>query len=60
METALRALHQVNVDVGFLQETNLTQDIYIRHGAGYDIWAMEAESWHGGVVVVVYRATEGW
>ena len=34
LETALRALQQGNVDVGFLQETKLTQGIHTRHGAG--------------------------
>ena len=42
LETALWALHQGNVDVGFLQETNLMQGIHTRHGAGYDVWEMEA------------------
>ena len=36
------------MDVGFLQETKLMQGIHIRNGMGYDIWKMEAESWHEG------------
>ena len=60
METALWALQQGNVDVGFLQEKKLTQGIYTRNGAGYDVWETEAESWHRGGVAVVWRAPKGY
>ena len=59
METALRALQQGNVDLGFLHETNLEQGIHTRHSTGYDVWETEAESWHWGEVVVVWRAAKG-
>ena len=60
LETALRALHQGNVDMGFLQENNLMQGIHTRHGTGYNVWAMDAESWHWGGVTVVWRSEKGW
>ena len=47
-ETAIQALHQGNVDVGSLQETNLMQGIQNRHYAGYNVWATDAESRHRG------------
>ena len=53
LETALQALYQGNVDVGFLQEKKLTQGIYTRHGVGYNVWATEAYSSHQGGVAVV-------
>ena len=43
-ETALRALQQGNVDVGFLQETKLMQGIHTRYNPGYDVWVTEAKS----------------
>ena len=36
MESALQALQQGNAEVGFLQETKLTQGIHTRHVSGYD------------------------
>ena len=48
LETALRELHQRNVDVVFLQETKLTQGIHTRNGAGYGVCVTEAESQHRG------------
>ena len=48
LEAALRALQQGNVNIGVLQETKLTQGIHKRHGAGHDVWEIEAEIWHRG------------
>ena len=48
------------MDVGFLQETNLMQGIYIRHGEVYDVWVTEEVSWHWGGFAVVWRAAKGW
>ena len=55
LEKALSALQEGNVDVGFLHETKLTQDIQTWHGTGYNIWAMEAKSWHRRGVALVWR-----
>ena len=48
-----------NVDVGFLQETKLTQGIHTRNVAGYEVWETEAESWHRGGVALVWRPAKG-
>ena len=37
-----------NVNIGFLQETNLTKGIHTRYGAGYAVYDMEAEIIHWG------------
>ena len=60
LKTSLQALQHGNADLGFLQESKLTQGINTRHGKGYDVWSTEAESWHQGGVVVVLRAAKGW
>ena len=48
LETAIRTLQKLNMDVGFLQETKLTQGIHTQHGAGYDVSATEVEIRHQG------------
>ena len=48
MEAALHAIHQDNVGIRVIQETKLTQGIQNRNGAGYDVWATEAERQHRG------------
>ena len=59
LETALWALQKGNVDVGFLQETKLTQGIHTQNSVGYNDLATDAESWHrGGGVAVVWRAVK--
>ena len=57
---ALQSPQQETVDVGFLQENNLTQGIHTQHGAGYDVWKMDAYSRHQGVFTVVWRAAKVW
>ena len=54
------ALKKGNVDVGVLQEKNITKGIHTSYGAGHVVWEMEAESRHWGVVVVVWREEAGW
>ena len=48
LETALWALQKGNVDVGFLQETKLTQGIHTQNSVGYNVLATDADSWHRG------------
>ena len=60
LEAALRALQQGNVNIGVLQETKLTQGIHKRHGAGHDVWEIEAEIWHRGGIAVAWRVKAGW
>ena len=59
LETALWALQQGNMDVGFLQETKLTQGIHTQNGTGYNVWETEAESWNWRGVTMVWRAAKG-
>ena len=53
LEAVLWASKQGNVDVGFLQETKLTEGIRTRYGAGYAVWVTEAGSRHWGAVTEV-------
>ena len=53
-------MKQGNLDVGVLQETKLTEVIHTRYGAGYAIWATEAESRYRGGVAVVWSEATGW
>ena len=48
------------MDVGFLQETKLTQGIHTSRSVGYKFWVTEAYSQHRGGVTVVQRAAKGW
>ena len=47
------------MDVGFLQDTKLTQGIQTCNGARYNVLEMEAESLQWGGVAVVLRAEKG-
>ena len=60
LETALQVLQKGNVEMGFLKETKLAQGIHTQNGAGYNVWAMEAESLRQGVVTVVWIVAKGW
>ena len=60
LEAALRALKQVNIYVGLLQEMKLTNGIHARQGAGCAIWATEAEIRHQGGIEVVRRKESRW
>ena len=55
LETALRALSIVGVDVCFLTETKLTAGIYTRLSSGYRVLATNAVSHRQGGVALVYR-----
>jgi exonuclease III len=50
LESALRAMDSLGVDIGLFQETKLTGDIYTRFSSGYSVIASNAPSaWSGGV-----------
>ena len=55
LETALRALSKVGVDICFLTETKLTDGIYTRFSSGYRVLATNAVSHHQGGIALVYR-----
>ena len=57
LEAALRGMSQANMDLGILQETKLTDGVYTRGSAGYNVIATDAPSRHRGGVVLFYRST---
>ena len=44
LEAALRGMEQANLNMGILQETNITDRVYTRASAGYRIVATDAPS----------------
>ena len=60
LEMELQALHQGNVDLGFLQETNLMQGMQTWRNADYDVWSTEVQIRNWGGFVVVWIAEKGW
>ena len=57
LEQALRAMDLMGVDVGFLQETKLTNGVYTRRSSGYNVFATEASSHSQGGVALFYRSS---
>ena len=55
LESALRRMIQENVDVGFFQETKLTEGIYTRFLAGYKVVVTPAPSRHQDGVAIFYQ-----
>ena len=60
LETALRALSVVGVDICFLQETKLTDGIYTRFSSDYHVLATNAVSRAQGGIALVYRDSPYW
>ena len=54
LEAALRGVSSANMDLGILQETNLTDVIYTRGLSGYSVVATDAPSRHRGGVAIFY------
>ena len=50
-------MSQVNMDLGILQETKITNGVYTRGSAGYSAVASDAPSWHRGGVAVFYQTS---
>lgn len=48
LESVLRELKQMNMDLAVLRETNLTNNIYTRSSQGYQVSATNANSAHKG------------
>ena len=57
LESALRGMSQANMDLGILQETKLTDGVYTRGSAGYNVITTDAPSRHRGGVTLFYRPT---
>ena len=58
MESALRALESLGVDIAILTEAKLTGGIYTRGVRGYLVVATDAKSaWQGGIAVCVRESS---
>ena len=57
LEAALRGMSQANMDLGLLQETKLTDGVYTRGSASYNVITTDAPSRHRGGVALFYRYT---
>ena len=55
LEMALRAMMEMNVDLGFLFEAKLTDNVYTRNAYGYSVVATEAVSHVQGSFALFYR-----
>jgi hypothetical protein len=52
LESALRVMDNLGIDLGFLVETKLTGGVYTRFLSGYNVLALEAPSaWQGGIAL---------
>ena len=60
LEMALRAMEQMNVDLGILTEAKLTNGIHTRYSSGYQVFATEARSHCQGGVALFYRHSPFW
>ena len=60
LELALRAADQMNLDLGILTETKLTDGVYTRNSSGYQVTATDAPSAHQGGIALFYRDSEYW
>ena len=55
LESEIRGMYQVNMDLGIFQETKVTDGIYIHGSAGYSVVATDAPGRHRGGVAVFHR-----
>ena len=60
LEIALRAMEQMNVDLGILTEAKLTDGIYTRFSSGYHVVATDARVHNQGGVALFYRDSPHW
>ena len=59
LDTSLRGMEQENLDMGIMQETNITDGVYNRASAGYRVVATDAPSPHSGGIAMFYREGSG-
>jgi hypothetical protein len=57
---ALRAMNQMNVDIGFLMETKLTDGIHMRQSLGYQVYATLARPHSQGGVALFFHDLPQW
>ena len=55
MKSALRGMPQTNLDLGILQDKNITGGVYTRGLAGYSVVTMDTPIRHCGGVTFFYR-----
>ena len=58
LESALFGMVQRRVDCGVLQETNLTNGVYMRESSGFLVMAAAAPSAHRGGIAIFYRKAD--
>ena len=46
LELALHGMAQANVNLGLLQENNITDGVYVQDSAGFPVVALDAKSRH--------------
>ena len=52
LEVALRGMSHANMDLGILEKTKLTDGVYTRRSAGYNVIATDAPRRHRGGVAL--------
>ena len=60
LEIVLRAMEQMNVDIGILTEAKLTGGIYTRYSSGYNVVATSARVHNQGGVALFYKNSPDW
>ena len=60
LETALPALKQGNIGIGFLQETKLARGIHTRFSSSYKVCETEAKIRHRGGFSIICIKEEEW
>ena len=59
LNAALRCMKQMNVDIGLLTETKLSNDRYTKSAEGYRVEGTKADIGKGGIALV-YRDSKAW
>ena len=59
LELVLRGMSQANLDLEVLQETNITDGVYVHGSDGYSIIAMDVPSRHRNRVAVSTGSSHG-
>jgi hypothetical protein len=60
LESALRAMEAMGVDIGIFQETKITGGIYTRSSSGYSVVASDAPSAHQGGIALFWRPNKSY
>jgi exonuclease III len=57
---ALRAMNQMNVDIGILKEAKLTDGIHTQQSSGYHVYPTSARSHSQGGVALFFHDSAQW